>query len=772
MAALDFPNSPTLNQTFTSGTKTWQWDGTSWNVVSTNLVLVAGSNQQVQFNDNGVLGAHSGFTYNKSSSTATLGNLTLSGIIAASVGTGAIVVSDSGILKTRTAAQILSEISAEPTITAGTTSQYWRGDKTWQALSLQSVTALGATTNQPITLTNTAGSYSVQISVDTNGNVIFNAGANQNFHFSGDVVAFSSLTPPVSTWWTSLPTASASVLGGIKIGTGLAIDGSGVVSVSSGAGGSVTSVGLSMPSIFNVSGSPVTGSGTLNVTLANAPLFQFFAGGTGAFPTTPAFRSITAADLPSHNHIIADVSGLQTSLDSKPTGSGTSGQVTYWSGTSTVSGSNNHFWDNSNNRLGIGTNAPAYTLDVTGSFRVQTTTVDGVILNNTSTATGAFTTGATLNGTLTSRNANNSDEMTGLYINPTLDSTSIFTNSKINSGLKISPTFSGTSGAATEPHRALFVAAGNIYVDPAYSTIIKRVVYIGGSVLASNAGSGLDLNTSVSWLSNNTTGKSIDIKTSFTAGVYFATASVIGIDWNPSISGNFLGADGVKGIKLRGAPVLATNYTGVEVVPTYNTTQTTSVTGFIYNPTVTSLGSGSTNYAFLSSSGLHGFGTLTPTYTVDINGNARIQSGALGVNVVPNATAGRIDASNDIVAYSSDRRLKENIKPITKALDRLKQLTGFTYNWNQLANHIAGFTSEQSQVGLFAQDVAAVLPEVVKIAPFDNDGNDGSLSGQKYLTVQYEKLTPLLIEGIKEQQILIEQLFKEIKTLKQNTNLL
>lgn len=244
MAALDFPNSPTLNQTYTSGTKTWEWDGTSWNVVSTNLVLIAGSNQQVQFNDNGVLGAHSGFTYNKSSSTATLGNLTLSDITAASVGTGAIVVSDSGILKTRTAAQILSEIAAEPTITAGTTSQYWRGDKTWQTLSLQSVTALGAITNQPITLTSTSGSYSVQISVDTNGNVIFNAGANQNFHFSGDVVAFSSLTPPVSTWWTSLPYATTTTVGGVKIdGTTITINGSGVISSTATGGTSLSGTG-------------------------------------------------------------------------------------------------------------------------------------------------------------------------------------------------------------------------------------------------------------------------------------------------------------------------------------------------------------------------------------------------------------------------------------------------------------------------------------------------------------------------------------------------
>ena len=67
-------------------------------------------------------------------------------------------------------------------------------------------------------------------------------------------------------------------------------------------------------------------------------------------------------------------------------------------------------------------------------------------------------------------------------------------------------------------------------------------------------------------------------------------------------------------------------------------------------------------------------------------------------------------------------------------------------------------------VGVFAQDVQAVLPEAVKLAPFDNDGNNKSISGENYLTVQYEKIVPLLIEAIKEQQKQID----ELKYLLQN----
>ncbi len=158
------------------------------------------------------------------------------------------------------------------------------------------------------------------------------------------------------------------------------------------------------------------------------------------------------------------------------------------------------------------------------------------------------------------------------------------------------------------------------------------------------------------------------------------------------------------------------------------------------------------------SAGNVGIGTASPAYKLEIVGDQKITSGALGVNVNPNATDGRIDASNDIVAYSSDMRLKTNIKKISNPLEKVKSLTGFIYNWNDRANKLAGFDVVVKHVGVYAQEVQSILPEAVKLAPFDNDGYDNSISGQNYLTVQYEKIVPLLIEAIKEQQTIIEEL--------------
>ena len=136
---------------------------------------------------------------------------------------------------------------------------------------------------------------------------------------------------------------------------------------------------------------------------------------------------------------------------------------------------------------------------------------------------------------------------------------------------------------------------------------------------------------------------------------------------------------------------------------------------------------------------------------------------SIGINVTPSATNGRLDAGNDVVAYSSDKRLKENIRPIEDALIKIDKLSGFTYSWNEKANELAGFVKEDRLAGLFAQDVQEVLPEAVKLAPFDNDGGDESISGENYLTIQYEKVVPLLVQAIKELKEEVDELKKEIR---------
>jgi hypothetical protein len=136
--------------------------------------------------------------------------------------------------------------------------------------------------------------------------------------------------------------------------------------------------------------------------------------------------------------------------------------------------------------------------------------------------------------------------------------------------------------------------------------------------------------------------------------------------------------------------------------------------------------------------------------TATLTERMRISSaGGLSVGTTSDPGAGAIYATGNITAFFSDIRLKNNKGRIDNALDKVSKLSGIYYTTNETAKEY-GYTDEARQVGVIAQEVKEVLPEIVKAAPFDLDENGKSKSGQDYMTVQYDKLVPLLIEAIKE----------------------
>ena len=102
------------------------------------------------------------------------------------------------------------------------------------------------------------------------------------------------------------------------------------------------------------------------------------------------------------------------------------------------------------------------------------------------------------------------------------------------------------------------------------------------------------------------------------------------------------------------------------------------------------------------------------------------------------AVQGAITATGDITAYYSDDRLKTKLGYITDALSKVISLNGFYYEANELAQSL-GYEPIR-EVGVSAQEVERVLPEIIRPAPID----------AKYLTLDYAKIVPLLIEAIKE----------------------
>lgn len=147
------------------------------------------------------------------------------------------------------------------------------------------------------------------------------------------------------------------------------------------------------------------------------------------------------------------------------------------------------------------------------------------------------------------------------------------------------------------------------------------------------------------------------------------------------------------------------------------------------------------------------------TTVIDTSRNTTVAS--LGVNTTASGTAGEIRATNNITAYFSDERLKQSLGAIPDALNKINSLSGFYFKNNELANSF-GYTSEETQIGVSAQAVQAIFPEIVTLAPFDTKPNEQgvlvSTSGENYLTVDYSKLVPVLIEAIKELSIEVEKL--------------
>ena len=125
-----------------------------------------------------------------------------------------------------------------------------------------------------------------------------------------------------------------------------------------------------------------------------------------------------------------------------------------------------------------------------------------------------------------------------------------------------------------------------------------------------------------------------------------------------------------------------------------------------------------------------------------------VQFASLGIGTAPDATyelkiQGDVAASGDIVAYyQSDKRLKDNIQPIQNALDKVNELGGYTFDWNEELQK----ARKGHDIGVIAQEVQSVLPEVV----VERDNG--------YLGVDYQKLVPVLIEAIKELSAKVKEL--------------
>jgi len=227
---------------------------------------------------------------------------------------------------------------------------------------------------------------------------------------------------------------------------------------------------------------------------------------------------------------------------------------------------------------------------------------------------------------------------------------------------------------------------------------------------------------------------------------------------------------GGAGISVSGSPITGSGTITVTNSAPHVATDLGITTGTTAGPIVTS--STGTNAtlptATASASGV--VTTAAQTWAGAKTFNSTVQTTSFGVGTAPSGTTGEIRATNNITAYYSDKRLKNFSGKIENALDKVSQLNGYYFTENEKAEEF-GYNNKKQQVGLSAQEVEMVLPEIVMAAPFDigldENGNEISKSGDNYKTIYYDKLVPLLVEAIKEQQTIIEDQNERLNRLEQ-----
>ena len=366
---------------------------------------------------------------------------------------------------------------------------------------------------------------------------------------------------------------------------------------------------------------------------------------------------------------------------------------------------------NSSGNVGIGTTSPSQRLDVVGAVR----TTAFYQISNGPTNTGFIGSQASIFGS-------GGDDFTFYNGNAT-------NNVFYTSGLE----------------RMRITSSGNVGIGTTSPS--SKVSISGGTLSVSGSGAGYGVVK---------LGDPTDVNPY--VGMYRSAAASI------ATSGNFLNLGGYDGIafttgvaQLSGQPermrITSSGFVGIGTTAPQRALQ---VGGFSGNPEIC-IGSGTTGFGSLifgdSASGndpWRGFVQYNHATDAMIIGTANASwltltnGGALGLNVNPTNTAGRFEASNDIVAYSSsDKRWKTNIKNIDSPLDKISQINGVEFDWIE-DEPVHG--NKGHDIGVIAQEIEKILPDAVQTRE----------SGMK--AVKYEKVIPLLIEAVKEQQKQIEEL--------------
>jgi len=320
---------------------------------------------------------------------------------------------------------------------------------------------------------------------------------------------------------------------------------------------------------------------------------------------------------------------------------------------------------------------------------------------------------------------------------------------------------SGGGDILLDPTAGLISIKGNVSMQDGTAKFLSS----GGTNIV--FGNNLEVTGSIVTTGNITTTGTINGLT-FSTGIVSSSAQTIANLPTGTVSGSsqitYASISSIPGGIVSGSSQIT--YASISSIPS----------GIVSGSSQVSLGSASGNIALATQTTGDYVASLVASTGVTITNNSgenatpsiaigqavatssNVQFNSLGVGMAASATAGRIDASGDVVAFStSDKNFKENITPIENPIEKIRMISGNTYDWKADMKEFHGF--EGNDVGVIAQEIEEVLPQLV------------TTRETGYKAVKYDKLVALLIEGIKEQQTQIHNLTLEVEKLKESKGL-